>query len=117
MRKLLAGILILVALGFTQMMGGMYGPVMMFPYGYYYQPMMPMMMGGMGYTGLMQDPEIMNIIREHQMECKRELMKKLAARPKFIEKMISIMLMYPEAVKETLRENPELKRRMEELLK
>ncbi len=137
MKKFLlsAALMAFTAPSFSQMMGGMHGgsgmggqmgPMMMPPYGYYYQPMMPMMMmpmmmggmmGNMGMMGMMHDPEAMKIIREHQMQCRRELMKKLAARPKFIEKMIHIMLMHPEAVKETLNKNPKLKQKMEELIR
>jgi hypothetical protein len=116
MKKFVLALALAVAtsgLGFSQMMG-------MQPYGYYYQPMMPMMMpmmmGGMGMM-MMHDPEVMKIIREHQMQCRRELMKKLASRPTFIEKVIHIMIMNPEAVRETLKKNPELKEKIQELLR
>ncbi len=109
---------------FSQMMGGMHSwGMMQQPYGYYYQPMMPMMMmpmmmgGMMGGMMMMHDPETMKIIREHQLQCKKELMKKLASRPTFIEKMMHIMVMHPDAVKKALEKNPELKEKMRELLK
>ncbi len=145
MKKLLLVVTVaamLSGIGFSQMMEGMQGmmggqggmmqqpmqPMMMQPYGYYYQPMMPMMMmpmmggmmgmGGMGMMGMMmQDPETMKIIREHRRKCMRELMKKLAKRTPAVERMMHMMLMHPEAVREVLRKNPELKKKMKELLK
>ncbi|MDQ7039264.1 MAG: hypothetical protein Q9N26_08765 [Aquificota bacterium] len=120
MKKMLLGTFtafLLSVPAFSQMMGGQMGPMMMMPYGYY-MPMMPMMMMPMmGGMMMMQDPETMKIIREHQMQCKRELMRKLATRPAFIEKMIHILVMNPDAVKRTLEKNPELKEKMRELLR
>ncbi|MDQ7081731.1 MAG: hypothetical protein Q9N34_01075 [Aquificota bacterium] len=52
--------------------------------------MMPMMGGMM----MMQDPETMKIIREHQMQCKRELMRRdspIKACLSLIEEMIHIL--------------------------
>jgi len=127
-RTLLTGLtaVLLSVPAFSQMMGGMHGGMggqmgpMMMPYGYY-MPMMPMMMmpmmGGMMGGMMMHDPEVMKIVREHQMQCKRELMKKLATRPAFIEKMIHILVMNPEAVKKTLEKNPKLRGKLQELLK
>jgi len=95
-------------------MGGMMGmmPMMM-------MPMMPMMgMGGMGMMGMMQDPETMRIVRKHMMKCRKELMQKLAKRPTAMaERMLRMMAMHPEAFKEALEKNPELKEKLRELLK
>jgi hypothetical protein len=140
MKKLILSALavsILSATGFSQMMEDMHEDSMagqggMQPYGYYIpQPMMmpmmmmPMMMGmsggmmGMGGMGMMQDPEIMKIIQEHRMKCRKELMKKLAKRgsSSMAERMLRMMTMHPEAFKEALRKNPQLKKKLEELLK
>jgi len=66
---------------------------------------------------MMQDPEIRKIVREHRKKCMRELMEKLTATPSVQKRLINMMLSNPEAVREVLKNNPELKRRLEELLK
>lgn len=135
MKKLLlatAAVLTLSGAGFPQMMGGMMmggqGGMMGQPfYPYMMMPMMPMMhgmmgMGGMGMMpmmgmGMMQDPETMKIVREHMMKCRKELMQKLAKRPSTAERMLRMMTMHPEAFREALKKNPELKNKLKELLK
>ncbi len=132
--------------GMHDMMGGQGGmmgqpPSQMQPYGYYpYMGMMPMMgmrgmmpmmhgmmgmggmmpmmgMGGMGMMGMMQDPETMKIIQQHMMKCRKELMQKLAKRPSMAERMLRMMTMHPEAFKEAIKKNPELKKKLKEMLK
>ena len=137
MKKLALAVLTAVALsgsGFSQMMGqqgGMMGQHQMF------MPMMGCMgcgmmkmmgmggmmpgmmgMGGMGMMGMMQDPETMKIVQEHMMKCRKELMQKIAKRHNVMaEKMLRMMTMHPEAFKEALKKNPELKKKLKELVK
>ncbi len=66
---------------------------------------------------MMQDPELRKIIMEHKKQCRQELMKKLAANPKAVEKMLMMMAHNKEAVKEVLKKNPQLKKQLEEMLK
>jgi len=123
--------------GFSQMMGGMMGQ----QGGMMGQPqtfmpmmgcmgcgmmrmmgmggMMPMMgMGGMGMMGMMQDPETMKMVREHMMKCRKELMQKLAKRSDMMaERMLHMMTMHPESFKKALKKNPELKKKLKEMLK
>ena len=133
MKKFLLATVAVVTLsgmGFSQMIGGMMGQ----PYGYYpsmggmgMMPMMhgmmgmggimPMMgMGGMGMMGMMQDPETMRIVQQHMMKCRKELMQKLAKRLSMAERMLHMMTMHPEAFKEAIKKNPELKKKLKELL-
>ncbi|WP_457601653.1 hypothetical protein [Hydrogenivirga sp.] len=141
MKKLLlaaTAVLTLTGAGFSQMMGGMMGgqggmqsPQTFMPMmgcmgcgmmrgmmGMGGMGMMPMMgMGGMGMMGMMQDPETMKIVREHMMKCRKELMQKLAKRPTMAERMLHMMTMHPEAFKEALKKNPELKKKLKEMLR
>ncbi len=140
MKKLLLAAAAAVALsgaGFSQMMGDMMGQQggMMMGQPQTFMPMMgcmgcgmmrmmgmggmmPMMgMGGMGMMGMMQDPETMKIVQEHMMKCRKELMQKLAKRPSMAERMLHMMTMHPEAFKEAIKKNPELKKKLKELLK
>ena len=143
MKKLLlatAAVVVLSGAGFSQMMGGMMGQqggMMGQPYGYYPSMggmgMMPMMhgmmgmggmmpgmmgMGGMGMMGMMQDPETMKLVQEHMMKCRKELMQKLAKRHNVMaERMLRMMTMHPDAFKEAIKKNPELKKKLKELLK
>ena len=118
MKKFLLATVAVVTLsgmGFSQMIGGMMGQ----PYGYYPSMggIMPMMgMGGMGMMGMMQDPETMRIVQQHMMKCRKELMQKLAKRPSMAERMLHMMTMHPEAFKEAIKKNPELKKKLKELL-
>ncbi len=112
MKKLLLATAVAVALsgaGFSQMMGGMMGQqggMMGQP-----QMFMPMM-------GMMQDPETMKIVQEHMMKCRKELMQKLAKKHNMMaERMLYMMTMHPDAFKEALKKNPELKKKLKELLK
>ncbi len=141
MKKLLlaaTAAVVLSGAGFSQMMGGMMGqqggmmgqPQMFMPMmGCMGCGMMRMMgmggmmpgmmgMGGMGMMGMMQDPETMKIVQEHMMKCRKELMQKLAKRHNVMaERMLRMMTMHPEAFKEALRKNPELKKKLKELVK
>ena len=132
MRKLLLATAVAVALsgvGFSQMMGGMMGqqggmmgqPQMFMPMmGCMGCGMMRMMgMGGMmPMMGMMQDPETMKIVQEHMMKCRKELMQKLAKKHNMMaERMLYMMTMHPDAFKEALKKNPELKKKLKELLK
>ena len=141
MKKLLlatAAVVVLSGAGFSQMMGGMMGQqggMMGQP-----QTFMPMMgcmgcgmmrmmgmggmmpgmmgMGGMGMMGMMQDPETMKLVQEHMMKCRKELMQKLAKRHNVMaERMLRMMTMHPDAFKEAIKKNPELKKKLKELLK
>ncbi|EDP75938.1 hypothetical protein [Hydrogenivirga sp. 128-5-R1-1] len=141
MKKLLlatAAVVVLSGVGFSQMMGGMMGQqggMMGQP-----QTFMPMMgcmgcgmmrmmgmggmmpgmmgMGGMGMMGMMQDPETMKLVQEHMMKCRKELMQKLAKRHNVMaERMLRMMTMHPDAFKEAIKKNPELKKKLKELLK
>lgn len=131
MKKLFLGVLALVLAGstaYSQMMGQHGG--MMQPYGYYpsmgMMPMMHGMMGmggmmpmmGMGGMGMMMDPETTKIVREHMMKCRKELMSKLAKRHDLMaERMLRMMTMHPESFKKALKKNPELKKKLQEMLK
>ncbi len=132
MKRLLLATATAVALsgaGFSQMMGGMMGQHggMMQPYGYYPpMGMMPMMHGMMGMggmmpmmgMGMMMDPETMKIVREHMMKCRKELMQKLSKRHDLMaERMLRMMTMHPESFKKALKKNPELKKKLKEMLK
>jgi hypothetical protein len=106
-------------MGQRGMMGGM-------------MPMMGMMgmggmgmMGGMGQMGptgmlrhqIMSDPKLRKLIEDHQKKCKQELIKKLSQHPSFIEKLVNVIAMHPEAVREALKRNPELRNKLKEILK
>ena len=66
---------------------------------------------------MMHDPELRKIIREHRKKCMQELMEKLHSRPAFQERMIRMILKHPEAARKALENNPELRKRLEELLR
>ena len=64
------------------------------------------------------DPETMKIVREHMMKCRKELMQKLSKRHDLMaERMLRMMTMHPESFKQVLKRNPELKRKLKEMLK
>ena len=119
-------------------------PMMMAPYGYMLVPVTPGMMGGMGMMPMMgmmgggmgmmgghgsmgpmgmlkhqimSDPKLMKLVREHQKKCKQELMKKLSKHPSFIEKLLKVIAMNPDSAREILKKNPELKKKLERVLK
>ncbi len=124
MKRLLlsaVAVLSLSGIGFSQMMGGMMGkPQMMMPMmGCMGCGMMQMMgMGMMPMMGMMMDPETMKVMQEHMIKCRKELMEKLAKKHSLMaERMIRMMVMHPEAFKEAIKKNPELKKKLEELLK
>ena len=132
MKKLLlatAAAVMLSGAVFSQRMGGMMDQQqggMMMGQPQMFMPMMGCMgcgmmsmmgMGGMGMMGMMQDPEAMKIVQEHMMKCRKELMQKLAQRPSMAERMLRMMTMHPQAFKEALNKNPELKKKLKELVK
>ena len=81
--------------------------------------MMPMMgMGGMGMMPMMKDPETMMIVREHYMKCQRELMEKLSKKKSgyMTQMMLMMLAQNPQALKEALKNNPELKKKLKEAL-
>ncbi len=121
-----AATLTLAGFGFSQMMGGMHemmknregmmkqAPHPMHPYYYYYYPMpypymmpMPPMMMGMPMMPMMMPMMRMGPMMPHMM----------MQNPVFIERMLHMMTMHPEAFKEALKRNPELKKKLQELLK
>ena len=112
---------------FSQMMGEMHemmknregmmrqAPYFMQPYYYYYYPspypyMMPMphMVMGMPMMHMMMPMMGMGPMMPHMM----------MQNPIFIERMLYMLITkHPEAFKEALKRNPELKRKLEELVK
>ncbi len=74
-----------------------------------------MHMGMMGMM-MMDDPEVRRIIREHRKKCMKELMEKLSTHPAVVERMVKMLLAHPETAREVLKNNPELKEQLEELL-
>jgi hypothetical protein len=103
-RLILAAVLSFSFAGYPHMMGEMKGG----KEGHGSMGMMMMMM---------QDPELRKIIMEHRRKCMRELMEKISARPSFQERLIRMLLKHPDAAKQVLEENPDLKKGLEELLK
>ena len=103
-----------VAIGpsLAQMMGGM-----MQPYGYYppmgmmpmmgMRPMMPPMMMGMPMHMMMPMMGMGPMMPPMMM----------MQNPVFIERMLYMITMHPEAFKEALKRNPELKKKLQELIK
>ncbi|GAB6065893.1 hypothetical protein JCM9492_09850 [Aquifex pyrophilus] len=109
MKKFLVAFALGVGFSFSHMHGGMGSQMMM--------------QGSMGMQDhmmymMMQDPEVRRIMREHMMKCRRELMEKLAKlrAEKFANMMLQMIEMHPEAFKKALKENPELRKKMKELL-
>jgi len=101
--------LLLTAATAVVLSGAAFSHMMMHPHGYH-----PMM--GMGGMMMMHDPETQKIIKEHMIKCRKELMKKLAARPSTMERMLHMMIMHPESFKEVIKKNPELRDKLRELL-
>lgn len=52
------------------------------------------------------------------LKCRKELMQKLSKRSNVMaERMLHMMTMHPEAFREALEKNPELKKKLKEVLK
>ncbi|RLJ70324.1 hypothetical protein BCF55_0592 [Hydrogenivirga caldilitoris] len=66
--------------------------------------MMPMMM---------QDQEMRKLMMEHMQKCREQMMND----PRVHERMLHMLTMHPEAFKEAIKKNPELKKKLQELLK
>ncbi len=125
----ITGLTLLVGSSQAQMMGGM-----MQPYGYYPpmggMGMMPMMgmrgmmpgMMGMGMMGMPMMPMMMGMMPMMGMgpmmpPYAYQPPMPMMASPVFMERMLYMMTMHPEAFKQVLKRNPELKRKLKEMLK
>jgi len=73
---------------------------------------------GMGMSMIPNDPQTRQLVMEHMRKCRQELMMKLMRErgPQMAERMLMMMSMHPEAFKKALENNPQLKKKLKELL-
>jgi glucosamine 6-phosphate synthetase-like amidotransferase/phosphosugar isomerase protein len=81
------------------------------------------MMGMMDNGGMMADPEMKQMMKNHrkhmmqeQMKFKNMMQKKMMSKPTVIKKMLTNMLNNPETVKKVLNDNPDLKAKLKKVL-
>lgn len=93
----------------------------------------PGMMGGMGMMGpgmmggMMNDPEIQQMMMDEMMDHQKQMMqermafqnamrKKVMGHPKVMKMMLSNLLEHPQALEKLLKENPDLKAALKKAL-